>query len=276
MDELYGTFVARWYVSLFGLVYCWCAIRHLGWRRTLLYTAAAVGVGVAFENGSVNAGLPYTTYTFNPDLRGEEIFVGDVPLAVPLSYTFLGYFAFVSGRLVASSPWRTRAPRLWHEYLLGVVLSVWALWILDPVSRLGNRWFLGELFEYRGPGFWFGLPLGSQAGFTLTAALLVGLLTWMARHDADVAVARPLAHPHVPALLTYHGQVLMMATVAIALGETEVGVAGFLIWVPAAAITAVLWSTVRPVRAAAVTTSEALTADVRDPVPARERVLLGR
>ena len=70
-----------------------------------VYSVIAVGVGALAENGSVHLGFPYTRYTFNPGLRGDEIFIGDVPLMVPLSYTFMGYFAFAAGRLLASGPW---------------------------------------------------------------------------------------------------------------------------------------------------------------------------
>src|SRR2546426_3870260 len=158
MRALTGTLFGRWYVSIFGVTFLWFAVRHLGWRRTLAYTVVAVGLGALAENGSVHFGFPYTHYRFADSLRGKELFVGDVPLMVPLSYTFMAYFAFASGRLLASGPWRTRASRLWHEWLLALILAVWALWILDPVSRLGHRFYLGELFRYDGPGFWFGLP----------------------------------------------------------------------------------------------------------------------
>jgi uncharacterized membrane protein len=246
MREIYGTLVGRWYVTLFGAVFLFCAVRHLGWRRTFAYALPAVAVGAMFENGSVHFGLPYTHYTFEPSLRGKELFIGDVPLMVPLSYTFMGYFAFAAGRLVASGPWRTRARALWQEYLLGIILMVWAVWIFDPVSRLGNRWFLGRVFHYGGPGFWFGLPLGSQLGFTLTAVLLVGWLTWLARDESDRQVAGFRHHPHAIALLTYHGQIAWLAIVAVVLGATELGGSALLIWVPAAAVTAILWSTLRP------------------------------
>jgi hypothetical protein len=102
------------------------------------------------------------------------------------------------------------------------------------------------VFHYGGPGFWFGLPLGSQAGFTLTAVLLVGLLTWLARDDADVAVAGLRRHPHAIALATYHGQVAWLAIVAVVLGATELGGSALLMWVPAAAVVTVLWSALRP------------------------------
>jgi uncharacterized membrane protein len=243
--EIVGTVVGRWYVTAFGVVFASAAIRHMGWRRTLLYTVVAVAVGALAENGSVHLGVPYTRYAFNPHLRGKEIFVGDVPLMVPLSYTFMGYFAFASGRLLASGPRRTRGRRVVHEYLLGVLLAVWALWLFDPVSRLGNRWFLGDVFHYAGPGFWFGLPLGSQLGFTLTAAVLVGFLTWMGRQDADLPVDDWRRHPHLVALATYHGQLIWLGTVACILGATELGTSALLIWIPAAAMTTLYWGVLR-------------------------------
>ena len=45
---------------------------------------------------------------------------------------------------------------------------------VGPVSRLGDEFYLGELFRYHGPGFWFGLPLGSQLGFAATACVHPG------------------------------------------------------------------------------------------------------
>lgn len=248
MHELYGTVVHRWYVTLLGLVFLWRAVRHMGWRRTLVYAVLAVGVGALAENGSVHFGVPYTGYSFNPALRGHEVFVGDVPLMVPLSYTFMGYFAFAGGRLLASGPWRTRGRRLWHEALLGLVLAVWALWIFDPVARLGRRWFLGPVFHYHGPGFWFGLPLGSQAGFTLTAAVLLGILTFLMRDEPQQHVTRWTAHPHLISLVTYQAQLAWLAIVAVVLGADEIGGSALLMWVPAAALVAVSWSNARPRR----------------------------
>ena len=244
---MWGTLGGRWYVTIFGIAFLWCAVRQLGWRRTLGYAAFAVTFGALAENGSVHLGIPYTRYAFNPALRGDELFVGDVPLMVPLSYTFMAYFAFAAGRLLASGPHRTRARRPWMEWLLALVLAVWALWLLDPVSRLGHRFYLGRLFRYAGPGFWFGLPLGSQVGFTVTAAVLLAVLFRMTRDEPDRPVAGGLRrHPHLPALLAYHGQVFHLAAVAFWLHADTLGGAAVLIWVPAAAVTAVYWSTVAP------------------------------
>jgi len=246
MDLLIGTVVGRWYVTLFGLTFLWRASRQLGWRRTGIYLGVALAVGIVAENGSVHAGIPYTTYSFNEGLRDDELFVGDVPLMVPLSYSFMAYFAFAAGRLLASGPFRTRAPRPWHELLIAWMLAVWAIWVLDPISRLGDQFYLGELWRYRGSGFWFGLPLGSQVGFAGTAGVLLLVLHRLDRDAPRAVVAGGLRdHPHLVALVTYHAQVFHLAGVAFYLEADTVGGAAILMWVPAAVITAVHWSQLR-------------------------------
>ena len=246
VHELAGTVFHRWYVTLFGLTFVWRAVKHMGWRRTVVYAVSAVAVGALAENGSVHLGFPYTRYAFESSLRGHELFIGDVPLMVPLSYTFMGYFAFTSGRLLASGPRHTRAARPWMELLLALVLGVWALWVVDPVSRLGDQFYLGRLFHYAGPGFWFGLPLGSQLGFALTAVVLIGLLHALTRRDPDVPVAKAPQHPYLVSLITYHAQVFHMAVVAFVVGADAIGGSAFLMWVPAAAVTAVYWAAISP------------------------------
>lgn len=250
MDELLGTLIGRWYVTAFGAAFLAMSLRHMGGRRTAVYSAAAIAVGIAAENGSTRWGIPYTGYEFNPELRGDELWVGDAPLMVSLSYTFMSYFGFASARILVAGPGRTRSPMPVLEYVLAVVLTVWAIWIVDPVSRLGEHFFLGDLFAYDGPGFWFGLPLGSQVGFTATSALLVGVLTWLMRDEPALAVGRLAHHPRLPALATYVGQVLFMTGSAwwvgtyrdVAAGHALAG-ATFIMAVPMAVMVAVHWRT---------------------------------
>lgn len=260
MDELLGTLIGRWYVTLFGLTFLWRASRHIGWRNTGIYSVIALTVGVIAENASVHLGIPYTRYSFNPNLRGDEIWAFDVPLMVAMSYGFMSYFAFAAGRLIASGPFRTRAPKAWHELAIAWMLAVWALWVLDPVSRLGDRFYLGKLFRYEGPGFWFGLPLGSQVGFALTAGILIYVLHRLDGSAPDEPVPNGLRdHPHLVSLITYHGQVFHLAAVAFYLSTTtsnSIGGAAVLIWVPAAVITAVHWSQLRLQRHAPVPAAE--------------------
>jgi len=260
-EEVAGTLVGRWYVTLFGVAFVVLAVRHLGWRRTALYTAVAVAVGGIAENGAVHTGIPYTRYAFHDGLRGDELFLGDVPLMVTLSYTFMAYFAFGAARLVVAGPYRSRSALPVLEYVTAVVLGVWIIWVIDPISRLGAHFFLGELFRYEGPGFWFGLPLGSQVGFVVTQGVLIGLLTWLARDEPASDVDRLLDHPHLGALGGLVGQLLFMTTTAFvvarttgdpAVEATADALAGstFIIGLPAALLTAVHWRSLGVARSA--------------------------
>lgn len=275
-QEIIGTLVGRWYVTVFGVAFVVLAVRHLGWRRTAIYTAVALVVGVVAENGSVRYGVPYTRYSFNADLRGNELFVGDVPLMVTLSYTFMAYFAFAAARLVVAGPRRTRSPMPVLEYLVAVVLGVWIIWVIDPVSRLGAHFFLGELFRYDGPGFWFGLPLGSQLGFTLTVGILVGVLTWLARDEPGEPVDRLLHHPRLGGLCGLVGQLLFMTATAFVVARTSSdpavvqvadALAGstFVIGIPVAVLVAVHWRSLLLAERAGDAEAATLTAAGRDP-----------
>ena len=62
-------------------------------------------------------------------------------------------------------------------------------------------------------------------------------------------VSRWRDHPHLVSLVTYQTLLAGLAIVAVVLGADEIGGSALLIWVPAAAITAVTWSNLRQVDA---------------------------
>jgi len=241
LDLVTGTLVGRWYVTLFGLAYLVYGTRLLGARRLAIYSAIAFVIAVASENASVVWGVPYTLYSFNQELRSHELFIGNVPLAVPLSYTFVMFFSFAAARYVAAGPWRTAPTSGAAAYALAVVFATWSTWTLDPVSQRGARWYLGDLFHYHGPGFWFGLPLLSQVGWLLVSATLCGVLAAMTPDRGTQPVARAAHHPLLPSFVIFLVQILHLAVVALFIGETTLGGAGFIIWIPALAVAAALW-----------------------------------
>lgn len=240
-DLVIGTFVGRWYVTLFGLAYLVYGTRLLGARRLAVYSSIAFAIAVVSENASVVWGIPYTLYSFNEALRGRELFIGNVPLMVPLSYTFVMFFSFGAARYVAAGPWRTAPASRTAATVLAVVFATWSTWTLDPVSQRGAHWYLGDLFHYAGSGFWFGLPLLSQVGWCLVSATLCGVLAWMTPDEAPRPVSRAARHPLLPCFITFVVQTLHLAVVALFIGETALGGAGFIIWIPAFTVAAVLW-----------------------------------
>jgi hypothetical protein len=252
MHLVIGTIVGRWYVTAFGLAFLYYGWRLLGARSLVIYSVLSVAVAGLAENASVQWGIPYTHYAFNDSLRSQELWLVDVPLMVPLSYSFVMFFAFAAARLVASGPWRTVPSSRAAAYALAVVFATWATWTLDPVSQRGAAWYLGDLFHYAHPGFWFGLPLLSQVGWLCVSALLCGSLAYLTRDEENRGVPSLMQHPLFPCLITFVVATLHVSVVALVIGEATLGGAGLIIWLPAAAVIAVLWPQLRPADAAPV------------------------
>jgi len=94
------------------------------------------------------------------------------------------------------------------EYLLAVTLATWALWIIDPVSRLG-RYHMLESCSIT-PGQDSGLGYRWVPGrFFCTSAILIGVLTVMMRNEPR-HLCRGCFPPRLPAMLTYLGEVIFM------------------------------------------------------------------
>ena len=45
--------------------------------------------------------------------------------------------------------------------------------IIDPVAHLGEQWFLGKIYYYANPGWYFDVPLSNFAGWFLVAATVI-------------------------------------------------------------------------------------------------------
>src|SRR2546426_1074216 len=62
----------------------------------------------------------------------------------------------------------------------GGVLMMLADIVIDPLAVIGEKWFLGEVFYYAEPGFYFGVPLSNFAAWALVGWAIVGGWLWMA------------------------------------------------------------------------------------------------
>jgi len=86
--EVLGTLVGRWYVTLFGVAFAVLAVRHLGWRRTGIYTVVAVVVGGIAENGAV---VPIDITSNIAGTRSISVFIEKNP------FPYTGTFDFPEG-----------------------------------------------------------------------------------------------------------------------------------------------------------------------------------
>ena len=122
--------------------------------RPLLFTVLTYAVALACEWSSVHNGFPFGLYHYIPATRGREIWVLGVPFMDSISFTFLSFASYTLALLLSAPLYRRgldlrtldtweirRSPRVW---LMAALFMVMIDMVADPLSVLGDRWFLAE------------------------------------------------------------------------------------------------------------------------------------
>ncbi len=240
---LLGTVLLRPYVFAFLAVYLAAAGAHLGWRRTLLFIPAGYWVAWLSEFSSIHWGFPYGDYFYIPATVDRELWVFGVPFMDSLSFVFLAYCSYAMALFILS-PFHfgpkgvvileTRRLRRSPETLvLGACLFVLLDIITDPVAYQGDRWFLGQIYGYREPGLYFGIPLSNFAGWLLVGLVMVAALQLFDRLPRLEPGRRSRlgSIPRVRLLgpVLYISVLAFNLTVTFWIGETLMGMVGCLI-----------------------------------------------
>jgi putative membrane protein len=186
--------VLRPYVFVFLAVYLFTAVRRLGWRRTAAFTAIAWTVAYAAEFSSTRNGFPFGTYVYVDATRDRELWLSNVPFFDSLSFSFLCYLGYTlalflySPLLVTRNDFQvldTPAIRASRPVLLtGAFFTMLIDLVIDPLTVLGHRWFLGHIYYYPQGGLHFGVPLSNYAGWYLVAFVTIGLYQSLDRRVA--------------------------------------------------------------------------------------------
>jgi uncharacterized membrane protein len=164
-----------------------------------------------------------------------------------LSFTFLGFASYTVALLLSAPLYRRgidlrlldtwkirRAPRVW---LMAALFMVMIDWVVDPLSVLGDRWFLGKIFWYDPPGPHFGVPVSNYLGWYFVAAITIAIFVLLDR-VINRGVERPLgAVPSMPsrALLgpaLYAGIAIFGITMLFRIGASEIAWASVFIYLP--------------------------------------------
>ena len=198
MSLLVGSVLLRPYVFIFLLIYLAVAVRDLGGRRAVLFTAWVWPVAFLAEFSSTRTGIPFGLYHYTGLTRGQELFISDVPFFDSLSFTFLAYAAFCLARAVSlnsrapglaparsvpttrSAPAASPRATLTLALLSGVLMMLLDV-VIDPLAVRGDQWFLGRIFWYPSGGVYFGVPLSNYAGWLIVGAIGVGGYMRLAR-----------------------------------------------------------------------------------------------
>ena len=243
---LLSTIALRPYVFVFLSSFLVISIINFGVRTTLLFTALTYAVSLACEWSSVHNGFPFGLYHYIQATRDRELWVIGVPFMDSLSFTFLAFASYTVAMLLSAPLYRRgwdlrlldtwkirRAPRVW---LMASLFMVMIDFVVDPLSVLGDRWFLGKIFWYDPPGPHFGVPISNYLGWYLVAAVTIALFVALDR--LLNRRARPWGgRPSFPsrALLgpaLYFGIACFGITMLFRIGATEIGWASVFIYLP--------------------------------------------
>ena len=252
MHLLFSTIALRPYVFVFLGFYLAIAIVNFGMRTTLLFTVLTYAVALVCEWSSVHNGFPFGLYHYIPATRGREIWVLGVPFMDSISFTFLSFASYTLALLLSAPLYRRgldlrtldtweirRSPRVW---LMAALFMVMIDMVADPLSVLGDRWFLGRIFWYDPPGPHFGVPISNYLGWYFVAAVSVAIFQWLDRR-LNRGGAKPLgAVPAAPSRALwgpglYAGIVGFAIVMLFRVGAAEIGWAGIFIFLPLTVLT---------------------------------------
>jgi len=253
MHLLISTIELRPYVFIFLASFFFISTVNFGVRTTLLFAALTYAFALACEWSSVHNGFPFGLYHYIETSRTREIWVFGVPFMDSLSFTFLA-FASYSVALLLSAPlyrrgldlrlldtWELRrAPRVW---LMAALFMVLVDMVVDPLSVLGERWFLGKIFRYDVAGPHFGVPISNYLGWFFVAAVAIAIFQFL-DSALNRGAGKPLgAAPAMPsrALLgpaLYAGIVCFGIAMLFRVGAAEIAWSSVFIFLPFTALAA--------------------------------------
>lgn len=182
----------RWFAFAFIAGLLWAAWPEGGWRRALRFLVIAFGVSLLAEYSSTHNGFPYGRYGYIAHTRGDELYISNIPLFVPLSFGTMvwGARALAIVGLSGLSQDARRRVSLPLLAAAGAISAAVLDLIVDPMSLRGGTWFMGDLFAYRHGSWYFGVPWSNFAGWMLASAVIVAIDGALGRTDPPPGLVR--------------------------------------------------------------------------------------
>ena len=173
METLLFTIEKRPYVFIFLVAFLVIGCLTRGWKRTFIFLFSGYLIAWGSEALSIRTGFPYGWYFYiYENLKGEWMNCG-VPVWDSLSYTFLSFAGLSVAEYLLNQS--SKKLILFKTAFLSAFLVMLLDIIIDPLAHLGDRWFLGKIYYYPNPGWYFNVPLSNFIGWFFVTALIVGV-----------------------------------------------------------------------------------------------------
>ena len=184
---LWGSVIHRPYVYAFFACFLAFAAYQLGARRTLTFALCTWAIAFGAEFSSTHNGFPFGPYRYFDATRTRELWIANVPFWDSLSFVFLSYFSLALAAALLSprnALARGEWPGLRHRAapLVGGAFMLLLDVVIDPIALQGEKWFLGKIYDYPYPGFYFGVTAANFAGWFLVGAAS----QWVFQRCADL------------------------------------------------------------------------------------------
>lgn len=206
---LFKTVLMRPYVFIFLAVFLTAGFLNMGKKRTWIFFVITWLITFICEYSSTRNGFPFGLYHYTGDTVGKELFLSNIPFFDSLSFTFL-LFASYSMALFMLSPLKIEKKNFTVAHTFAIrqsksVLFLTTLFmmmidvVIDPVALRGDRWFLGRIYYYEFPGYYFGVPLTNAIGWAV-----VGFVSLWIYQKTEKRFLMGPQHKSVKSKIPYH------------------------------------------------------------------------
>jgi putative membrane protein len=255
LELFLGTIWLRPYVFIFLFSYLVIAILDMGVKRSILFTALGFSVAFVAEYSSTRNGFPFGFYSYIETTRDQELWLSNVPFLDPISFSFLSYVSYTLSLFLwcplKKRGWDIRLVETdaikysWRAILTGAFLMMMLDVVIDPVSFLGDRWFLGQIYTYKEQGEYFNIPLTNFGGWFVVGFTILFCFTridaWLMRRGFRDMGMRQVPGQALLGPAVYFGVLVFTLSVTFYIGEFFMGFCGlgialFLLSLPLAKI----------------------------------------
>jgi len=153
----------------------------IGLSKTAVFFVVSFGLSLASELIGTGTGFPFGNYSYT-DFLGYKV-MDRVPFTIPLSWFYLGFAAYLLGRIIAT---RFNGRQTFWTIAIGVwLLTAWDL-VLDPA--MADPGMAVKFWEWHISGPYYGMPLQNLLGWSVTGLAYMGLSRLIWREEVEPAL----------------------------------------------------------------------------------------
>jgi putative membrane protein len=157
--------VSSVFVVLFALPSYWAVINTKGWKRGLLILVSLGFYALLIESSAIHTGFPYGDFIYN-DLLGEKVF-GLTPWTVAFAWPPIILLTYWFARVRHE---KNEKFKIWFSTAFDAMLIDL---VLDPAAVNLGFW------NWREPGFFYGVPLVNFLGWLLSCFIGAVILHYL-------------------------------------------------------------------------------------------------